>query len=482
MNIGALERKGDYLWELPKSYKAGMRVPGLVIGDERLVQNMIDDNAIEQVANVAFLPGIQRHSLAMPDIHWGYGLPIGGVAPIRKRDGVVSPGGVGSDINCGVRLLRTNLQVEDIKGHISDLIDKLFTKVPSGLGSTSKIHLNQSELYKVLRKGAKWSVENGYGWNADLDSCEERGALDGANPDALSSQSIKRGFNQLGTLGSGNHFLEVQTVEKVYNAKVANRLGLEEGTITVMIHTGSRGLGYQVMQDYSRDMISVMNKYNINLPDRQLSSAPIDSPEGRKYLGAMAAAANYAWANRQCITHWVREGFAEVLNEGPNRLGMNLIYDVAHNIAKFEQHKVNGKLEELVIHRKGATRALPPGHEKLPAKYKDIGQPVIIPGDMGTASYLLIGAEKAAEVSFCSTCHGAGRVLSRRSAKKKARGRNIGRELMDKGILLRAQSMKTVSEEMPEAYKNINQIVEIVERVGISSRVVKLKPLAVAKG
>lgn len=479
---GKIKRIDDYRWLIPVDFKSGMRVPGLIFADEQLLEKAIEDKAFEQVANVAFLPGIVKYSLAMPDIHWGYGLPIGGVAPVRVSDGVISPGGVGSDINCGVRLLKSNLTYNEFKSYLQKTIDTIYVNVPCGVGSTGKIRISGKEIDEVLIKGARWSVEHGYGLKEDLNHTEENGTLAGANPDALSKRARERGYEQIGTLGAGNHFLEIQVVDEIFDEAVAQKLGIFKGQITVMIHTGSRGLGYQVCEDYMASMVRVMQKYNINLPDRQLACAPINSPEGKEYLGAMAAAANYAWANRQAITHWVRESFERVLGRSAEELGLKLVYDVAHNIAKFEKHNVDGKEMELLIHRKGATRAFGPGHPVLPQEYRETGQPVIIPGDMGRASYLLVGTEGAMKESFGSTCHGAGRCMSRHEAIRKTHGRRIDEELMNKGIYVRARGRDTLCEEVPEAYKDVSHIVDIVAGAGISKKVARMKPLGVVKG
>lgn len=477
-----IKRLDNYRWLIPQDFKAGMRVPGLIFADEELLDKAIEDKAFEQVINVAFLPGIVKYSLAMPDIHWGYGLPIGGVAPVRVSDGVISPGGVGSDINCGVRLLRSELTEKELRPHLEHLIDKIYINVPCGVGSTGKIRISGKELDNVLIKGARWAIEHGYGWNEDIPRIEENGCMANANPDALSKRAKERGYEQIGTLGAGNHFLEIQVVEEIFDEKIAEKLGIFKGQITVMIHTGSRGLGYQVCEDYMASMVRVAQKYGISLPDRQLACAPINSPEGKEYLGAMAAAANYAWANREAITHWVRESFEQVFGSKADKLGLKLVYDVAHNIAKFEKHTVDNKELDLLIHRKGATRAFGPGHEVLPPEYKEIGQPVIIPGDMGRASYLLVGTEGAMKESFGSTCHGAGRCMSRAEAIRKTRGRRIDEELWEKGIYVKARGRDTLGEEVSEAYKDVTHIVNVVAGAGISAKIAKMRPLGVVKG
>lgn len=464
-----LEKISDYKFRIPKSYKPGMRVDGIIYADEKLLQGIKKDKAPEQVANVAFLPGIVRYSLAMPDIHWGYGFAIGGVAATDPDNGgVISPGGVGFDINCGVRLLKTNLELGDIKDKISSIVNSLYQTVPSGLGSKGDIRISKQEERKLLVKGAGWAVSRGLGVKEDLDCCEESGAIEGADPDAVSDRAYERGKPQAGTLGSGNHFLEVQAVDEIFDKETAEKLNLFIGQITVMVHSGSRGFGYQVCDDYSRSMVKCLSKYNIDVPDRQLACAPIKSPEAQAYIGAMKAAANYAWANRQVLMHLVRESFEKVFSKSWQSLGMSLIYDVAHNIAKFEKHVIDGKEKTLCVHRKGATRAF-------------TGQPVIIPGDMGTASYLLIGTEKAAE-TFYSTCHGAGRVMSRHQAIRTV---DIGRlmsKLKQKGIEVRSTGKKTIAEEAPDAYKDINQVVNVVHKAGLSKKVCRMRPLCVVKG
>lgn len=478
-----VEKINDYKWCVPKSYMKGMLVDGIVYADENLLKTIKADQALQQVANAAHLPGIMCNSLAMPDIHWGYGLPIGGVvATDPANGGIISPGGVGSDINCGVRLVRTNLKYKDIQGKMKGLIAELFEKIPCGVGEEGTIVLSPKEEKEVLINGSKWAVENGYGWGQDVDYTEEHGCLAGANPDIVSSKAFQRGKKQLGTLGSGNHFLEVQKVDKIFDKQVADALGLEEDQITIMIHSGSRGLGYQVCDDYLHGWDGMMEKYGYNIPDRQLTCAPVNSPEGNEYLSAMACSANYAWANRQCLMHWTREVFIDYLGMKADELGLELVYDVAHNIAKFEDHEVNGKIIKLVVHRKGATRAFPPNHKDVPEKYKSVGQPVIIPGDMGSASYVLVGTQKAMMETFGSTCHGAGRVMSRTAAIKATSRRRIDKELEEKGIYVKARGRETLGEEVPEAYKDIDEVVNVVHQAGISQRIARMKPLSVMKG
>jgi tRNA-splicing ligase RtcB len=470
-------------WEIRSTFKEGMRVPGRVYASEAMLGQIWEDKAIEQVINVAFLPGIVGHSLAMPDIHWGYGFPIGGVAATRVKDGVISPGGVGYDINCGVRLLRTNLSVNEIKPHIRDLVYAIYSNVPSGLGSEGRLRISDKELQKVLIKGAAWAVENGMGDQSDLVFTESNGCLKDANPDKVSERARKRGLPQIGTLGSGNHFLEIQAVDQIYDREAAQAMGiLEEGQVLVLIHTGSRGLGYQVCDDSLRIMNSATQKYGIFVPDRQLVCAPVLSPEGQDYLAAMACAANYAWANRQCIAHWVRESFIKVLKKGPRELGLEQVYDVAHNIAKIEQHLVDGKNQSLCVHRKGATRAFPKGHPEVPAMYRNIGQPVLIPGDMGRYSYICVGTETAMRETFGSTCHGAGRTQSRSAAKKGLRGSDIQHKLGLRGIIVKTDSLSSLAEEASDAYKDVAEVVEVTEQAGISRKIARAVPLGVIKG
>lgn len=473
---------GDCLYEIGKT--GAMHVPARIYADEELMKQIAKDKSLEQAANVATLPGIVKYSLAMPDIHWGYGFPIGGVAATDPaRGGVISPGGVGYDINCGVRLARTNLLLKDVTPRVRELLTALFRTIPTGVGSKGAISkITPSEQRKLLKKGAMWAVDKGFGEAGDVERTEQNGCINGADPDALSERAVERGLSQVGTLGSGNHFLEVGVVEEIYDPRAAQVFGLEEGTITVLIHCGSRGLGYQVCDDYLKVMRHAAEKYKIELPDKQLACAPADSGEGRDYAAAMAAAANYAWANRQVIMHLTREAFETVLGLSPRDLGLRLIYDVCHNIAKYEKHLVDGEECMLCVHRKGATRAFPPGHPDLPLEYRNIGQPVLIPGDMGTESYLCVGTHAAMEQTFGSTCHGAGRVMSRSQAKKKARGRSIVRELERKNIIVMAHGKSTLVEEMPEAYKDVNRVVDVMHRAGISLRVARLKPIGVIKG
>jgi|UniRef100_A0A7V3RIC3 tRNA-splicing ligase RtcB len=480
---GELIKIDDFRFKVPKSYKQGMRTDGIIYVSEKMLEKVKEDQAPEQVANVATLPGIVGYSLAMPDIHWGYGFAIGGVAAFDIKEGIISPGGVGYDINCGVRLLRTNLKYEEIKNKLRELVRAIFENVPSGVGSTGKIRIDDREVKEVMVYGAQWALKKGYGWKRDIERIEEQGMLKGANPDKVSKRAIERGRPQLGTLGAGNHFLEIQIVEDIYDPDAAKIMGIEEvGQITVMIHTGSRGLGYQICDDNVKNLGNAVRKYGINIPDRQLACAPIESPEGKSYFEQMACAANYAWANRQCIMHWVREAFEKVLGKSAEQLGMELVYDVAHNIAKFEEHKINGETKKVCVHRKGATRAFPVGHKDIPEIYKKIGQPVLIPGDMGSHSYLLLGTERAMKETFGSTCHGAGRLLSRTKALDVTRGRRIDKELEARGIYVLCASDEVLREEVPEAYKDIDMVVEAVVGAGISKKVARMRPLGVVKG
>ncbi len=478
-----IERIGPVLWRIPPDAKPGMRVPGLVYADDELMTAIQRDGSLEQVANAAALPGIVKASLAMPDIHQGYGLPVGGVVATDAADGVISPGGVGYDINCGVRLVRTALTRDEIAHARPRLIDALALAIPSGVGSKGRLRLSPAEMRRgPIAEGARWAVRQGLGDGDDLAWIESNGVLPGADPEAVSDKAYERGRGQLGTLGSGNHFIEVQAVEHVAAPDVAGVLGLTEGQVTVMIHTGSRGFGHQVCTDALALIQPAMRRYGITLPDRQLACVPSASPEGRAYLGAMRAAANFAFANRQCLAHFTREAFEKVLDVSPRDLGLQLVYDLAHNIAKEEEHTVEGRRLRLLVHRKGATRAFPPQHPELPAPYRGIGQPVLIPGDMGRYSYVLVGAEGSMRDTFGSTCHGAGRVLSRTAAVRAARGRSIAEELRARGILARASGREALAEEMSEAYKDVKNVVEVVERAGLSRVVARLRPLGVVKG
>ncbi|MGR3320114.1 MAG: RtcB family protein [Candidatus Anammoxibacter sp.] len=475
------EKIDEWRWRIPKV--GGMRVDGIIYANEKMMDTIKSDQSPLQVANVAHLPGIIKHSLAMPDIHWGYGFPIGGVAAFDIDEGVISPGGVGYDINCGVRLLRSKLNRNDISDKMKSIMNSLFKNIPTGLGSRRKdMKLSIEEEKGVLNKGAEWAVDRGFGTKEDLAFIEENGCLQAADTKMVSDRALERGRSQVGTLGSGNHFVEVGFVSEIYDHTIANVLGLEKNQITVVIHTGSRGLGYQICDDYIKIMINAAREYGISLPDRQLCCAPIKSQQGKAYFGAMACAANFAFANRQMITHWVRESFEQVLGDSKDSFGLNVVYDVCHNIAKFEKHNVNGKEERVCVHRKGATRAFPPNHDDTPTAYKSVGQPLLVPGDMGRYSYVMVGTETAMNETFGSSCHGAGRRMSRTAAKKLSKGRNIEKELESKGIFVRATGRSTLTEEMPEAYKDVSEVVDIVHHAGIGKKVAQLRPLAVIKG
>ena len=480
---GQLVKVDDYRWKIPEDYKAGMRVPGLIYASKEMLESMREEQTLEQVANVASLPGIVGYSFAMPDIHWGYGFPIGGVAAMDVRDGVISPGGVGYDINCGVRLLSTNLNEPEVRPRIKELINELFANVPSGLGSEGKIKVGQKEMEQVMIEGARWAVKRGLGYEEDLDVTEENGCLAGADPRKISDRATKRGMPQAGTLGSGNHFLEIQVVKEIFDSRISGIMGITQvGQILVLIHTGSRGFGHQVCTDYLRVMERAVSRYGIKLPDRQLACAPVESSEGQDYLAAMACAANYAWANRQCIAHWVRESFSRVLGKSPEELGMKQIYDVAHNIAKIEEHAVDGRKSKVCVHRKGATRAFPAGHKDIPRRYKDVGQPVLLPGDMGRCSFVAVGTQEAMDETFGSTCHGAGRMLSRGAARRSLKGSDVVRELENRGIIVKAGNIPSLAEEASQAYKDITAVMDVVHQAGISRKVAMAVPMGVIKG
>jgi len=461
-----LEKIDDYRWLIPKTYKPGMRTDTMVYASERLLEAIRQDQSLEQAANIAMLPGIVGRALAMPDIHQGYGFPIGGVAAVDEQEGVVSPGGVGFDINCGVRLLGSSLTVKDVKPKLRELVHQLFRDVPSGTGQSGSLKTSEKDLNRVLEKGPRWAIEHGMGSEADLDQTEERGCIAGADPYAVSERAKMRGKGQLGTLGSGNHFLEVQYVDEVFDPTSASRYNLEKDRIVLLIHTGSRGLGHQVCTDYVSQLDQAMRKYDLHVPDRQLACAPVHSPEGQRYLQAMAAAANFAWTNRQCIAHAARGAFKRIFGDS---VTMPVIYDVAHNIAKRETHVINGKSMRVVVHRKGATRAFP-------------NQPVFIPGSMGTASYFLLGLEGAMRETFGSACHGAGRVMSRSAAKKGVTAKEIQKGLESRGIIVESLTREGLTEEKPEAYKDIESVVDVVAHTGLAARVARLRPIGVIKG
>lgn len=481
MAIGGMIREVDkFTWEIPVQAQAGMRVPGIIFADRRLLERADNDRALQQVMNVAHLPGIVRASFAMPDIHWGYGFPIGGVAATGLEDGVVSPGGVGYDISCGVRLVKTSLSHSEIRDKLDALMDEMNGLIPKGLGTKGRIILSRREMEGLLVKGASELIARGIGWEEDLEVMEERGRYPGADSSKVSEKAFERGKSQVGTLGSGNHFVEIQEVDETYD--LADKLGLFEGQIVIMIHSGSRGLGHQVCTDYIEIMGRSIAKHGYQLPDRQLVFAENQSAEGLDYISAMACAANFAMANREAMTHWVREAFEKVFRAGARKLGMDLLYDVSHNLAKLEEHSVDGNKVALMVHRKGATRSFPGLRPEVPSRYAEIGQPVIIPGSMASNSYVLVGTEEALEKSFGSTCHGAGRAMSRKAAKKQVRGEELVKRMRGKGILVRSASLSGLVEEAPEAYKDIREIVEVCEGAGLSKKVARTRPLGVMKG
>ncbi|TSC75949.1 MAG: tRNA-splicing ligase RtcB [Parcubacteria group bacterium Gr01-1014_30] len=464
-----LVKISDWLWELPKSFRKDMRVPSHIYATEKLLEK-IEPEAITQVVNVATLPGIVDYSFAMPDIHTGYGFVIGGVAAMSAESGVISPGGVGYDIACSVRLLRSYLSAKEISPYIDALATEIQKEVPSGLGRGRQVKLSRTEIDKILEGGASYLVEQGYGTKEDIEYCEERGRMEGVDPTLVSDHAKQRGRDQVGTLGSGNHFMEIQVVDEIFDKEAAEAFGLLDGQIVLMIHCGSRGLGHQIATDYIKIMIRAMEKYDIKLPDRELTCAPFNSPEGQNYFAAMKAGANFSWANRHMITHYIRQAWQKILGEDAR---LELVYDVSHNTAKLEQGRV--------VHRKGATRAFPPGHPELPEKYREVGQPVLIPGSMGTASWVLVG-QKEGEQAFFSSCHGAGRAMSRKEATRRVSGQKVINELKSKGILVKCFSSRGIAEEAPLAYKNVDEVVEVVKEAGLSKKVARLLPLAVIKG
>ncbi len=474
----------DGVWEIPKTEKEGMRVPARIFASEKLIEIM-DKGVFEQITNVACLPGIQKNALCMPDGHWGYGFPIGGVAAFSTKDGMISPGGIGFDINCGVRLIRTDLTLEEVKPKMEILMDTLFKSVPAGVGCKGIVKLNPTTFKEVMIKGVDWCIENGYGWEEDRDRIEESGHMQGADPSKVSHKAVSRGIDQLGTLGSGNHYLEIQVglTDQIYDPDTAKVYGVSKpDQIFVMVHCGSRGFGHQIATDYLQIFLNAMRKYGIKILDKELACAPFNSSEGQDYFSAMVCAANSAFANRQVITHRIREGFSEVFKKDAKDLGMHIVYDVAHNIAKIEKHNVDGEEKEVIVHRKGATRSLPPNHPAVTDIYRKVGQPVIVGGSMETGSYLLAGTQKAYDMTFGSTCHGAGRVMSRMAAKRKVRGTELRQRMTERGMVVRAVSMSGLAEEAGLAYKNIDEVVNAVETIGISKRVLQLKPLGSIKG
>jgi len=478
-----IRKIADYTYQIPQTYKPGMHVPGIIYADDQLLEKMKTDATLEQCANVACLPGIYKASITLPDGHEGYGFPIGGVAAFDYEQGVISPGGVGYDINCGVRLLRTNLTEKDVRPKLPQILEGLFRNIPSGLGSKGKIRLTPTELDKALANGVEWAIKNGYGWQEDAEHCEENGHMPQADPAKVSTNAKSRGMPQTGSLGSGNHFLEIDTVDKIYDPQIAKQIGIHTpGQIMILIHTGSRGLGHQVCSDYLRVMEHATYKYKIQIPDRELACAPGTSPEAQDYYAAMAAASNYAWANRQMITHWTRQTLQDIFQTEPENLDLHLIYDVAHNIAKIETHTIDGKPTKVYVHRKGATRSFSAGHPDIPKDHRNIGQIVLIPGTMGTSSWVMVGTPRAMEVSFGSTAHGAGRYMSRTAATKKFWGADVKKRLEQGGILIRAASMAVIAEEAPESYKNVDAVAEVSHQVGIATKVARLVPIGVTKG
>jgi tRNA-splicing ligase RtcB len=482
INIQDMNKISDFEWEIPKSFRKDMRVPVRVFATRQLLEGVMKDRSIEQAVNAATLPGLVGYVLVMPDMHQGYGFPIGGVAATRFPAGVISPGGIGYDINCGVRLMASEIPYEKAEGMIEDLVSTLDHYCPSGVGVKGHLRLSLKQLEQVCSQGAKWALKNGYANETDLRRTEESGHLDGADPTYMSQRAKERGRPQLGTLGAGNHFIEVDLVEEIFNGEAARVMGLQQGNLAVQIHCGSRGLGHQVCGDYVRELQGAVHRYNIKLPDRELVCAPLDSPEGEAYLAAMRCAANYAFANRQVLSHYARKAFEEVLAGKVDNWQLNQVYDIAHNMGKIETHKIEGKNIKVCVHRKGATRAFGPGSPDLPPEYQKIGQPVLVPGSMGTASWVLTGTEESMNRSFGSSCHGAGRVMSRKKAKKTIRGDRLLSELEKQGIHIRAGSMPGLAEEAPQAYKDVDAVVNTVIGAGIAKKVARLRPLAVVKG
>ena len=479
---GRLNKIDENRWEIPMDESAGMRTNAVIYASESMIEQVCSDNAPQQAANVACIPGIVGSSMAMPDIHWGYGFPIGGVAAVDGFAGSISPGGIGFDINCGVRLIKTDLTLDDIKGKKDALVDELYKNVPSGLGSKGLTHVGYKELDEILSRGSECAVENGYGWEDDLETTEEHGRMIDADSSLVSEKALKRGLPQLGSLGSGNHFLELDVVENVFDEDVAKVYGLKEGTLTLTVHCGSRGCGHQIATDYLQEMERYIKRNSVSLPDRQLACAPLDSKLGDDYYKAMCCGANYAWANRQMITHWARESFEKVLGDSAESMGMKVVYDVAHNIAKKERHDVDRHHEDVLVHRKGATRAFAPGRAEIPLRYRDAGQPVIIPGDMSVGTYVLAGRRGSMEQTFGSSCHGAGRKMSRKEAVRSLAVDDVRRRMSESGIYLRDGSDEGVLEEAPDAYKDVDEVVEVVCRAGLTAKVAKLSPIGVIKG
>jgi tRNA-splicing ligase RtcB len=482
MSSTAPRKIGENQYQIDADSNLGMKVPVRIYADEPLMQKMLSDRTIMQARNVASIPGIVGHSVVLPDGHEGYGFPVGGVAAMDAEEGMISPGGVGYDINCGVRLLRSNLTESVVRSKLKELVTDLFSSIPSGVGSKGAVKLTHSELDEVLVKGVNWAIDHGYGSSDDSDVCEENGQIANADPNKVSDKARKRGAPQLGSLGSGNHFLEVQKVAEIHDEEAAKRMGIEEGTITILIHCGSRGFGHQVCSDYLRVSEQAMEKYDINLPDRELACVPNNSEEGESYRKAMFSALNFAWSNRQMLTHWTRNSFQRVFNQSESDLDMKLVYDVAHNIAKVEKHKVDGSDRNLVVHRKGATRAFPANRNEIPSKYRDLGQPVLVPGSMGTASWILLGQPNSMNLSFGSTAHGAGRTMSRSKARRNFTEDNVKKSLNEKGIFIKALTRDGVVEETPQAYKDVDSVVNVSHNLGIATKVAKLVPIGVIKG
>lgn len=470
----------EYLIEADSDY--GMKVPVRIFADKQLLDKMTSDRTILQATNVASIPGIVSHGVVLPDGHEGYGFPVGGVAAMDAKEGMISPGGVGYDINCGVRLLRTNLSETDVRPKIKELVNDLFSSIPSGVGSKGAVKLNYSQLDEVLVRGVNWAIDNGYGFSDDSNVCEENGQIQNADPNMVSDKARKRGAPQLGSLGSGNHFLEIQKVAEIHDEEAAKRMNIREGTVTILIHCGSRGFGHQICSDYLRISEQALEKYGIELKDRELACVPNTSEEGESYRKAMFAALNFAWSNRQMISHWTRKSFERVFKQTESDLDMGLVYDVAHNIAKVEKHKIEGKEREVVVHRKGATRAFPANRDEVPLKYRDLGQPVLIPGSMGTASWILLGKPNSMDLSFGSTAHGAGRTMSRSKARRNYTEDQVKKSLDEKGIFIKALTRDGVVEETPQAYKDVDSVVEVSHQLGIATKVAKLVPIGVIKG
>ena len=473
---------GDMTYQIDVDSSKGMHVPVTIYADQKLVEKMIAGRTIQQAINVSTIPGIQKHSIVLPDGHEGYGFPVGGVAAMDAEEGMISPGGVGYDINCGVRLVKTNLSEDDVRPKLRDLVTDLFKSIPSGVGSKGAVRLSPSQLDEVLVKGVSWAINQGYGTNDDADVCEENGQIANANTNKVSERARKRGAPQLGSLGSGNHFLEIQKVAEIHDEEAAKRMGIEKNSVTILIHCGSRGFGHQVCSDYLRISEQVQKKYNIDLPDRELACVPNKSEEGESYREAMFAALNFAWSNRQMLTHWTRKSFERVFKQSESDLDMKLIYDVAHNIAKVEKHTIDGKLKSVVVHRKGATRAFPANRDEIPLKYRDLGQPVLVPGSMGTGSWILLGKENSMDASFGSTAHGAGRMMSRTKARRNFTEDQVKKSLNDKGIFIKSLTRDGVVEETPEAYKDVDAVVNVSHELGIATKVAKLVPIGVIKG